>query len=173
MARNIEIKAVVQNYDRFYNQAEVVGVNTDTIHQVDTYFNCPTGKLKLREIIGKGAEIIFYNRTNQLSPKLSEYARYSVLHPRCILKILSQSFGVRGVITKDRSVFMAASTRIHLDSIPDLGVFAELEVVLSPNQTVKDGERVAFELMDKLGIVESNLVSESYIDMIEKRRAIA
>jgi len=49
-----------------------------------------------------------------------------------------------------------------------LGNFLEVEVVLQPGQDEDDGRRVAADLLEKLGIEESDLCKGSYIDMTEE-----
>ena len=58
--KNIEIKVKVPNHKLVFkllknNKAKKIGI----LNQVDTYFNCPNGRLKLREINSKNYELIF------------------------------------------------------------------------------------------------------------------
>jgi hypothetical protein len=55
---------------------------------------------------------------------------------------------------------------VHLDTVVGLGTFLELEVVLRPNQTPVDGHEIAEDLMSRLGILESDLVTTAYADML-------
>jgi adenylate cyclase class IV len=43
----------------------------------------------------------------------------------------------------------------------------ELEVVLDEHESVDSGEKIAAELMRKLGISEKDLLETAYIDMIK------
>lgn len=61
---------------------------------------------------------------------------------------------------------MVGQTRVHCDKVEGLGDFAELEVVLEDDQSVEEGEAIANELMDKLGIDRSKLISCAYMDLI-------
>ena len=173
MARNVEIKTVIDDYKSFYSRAKNICDKSETFNQIDTYFNCRKGRLKLREIPGKTAEIISYNRTNTSSPKLSKYYRYPIKDPKHIAKILSETLGIKGIIEKQRTVFLVGQTRIHLDKVNRLGLFAELEVVLAPNQTEKNGRDIAKVLMKKLGIKEVSLIDCSYIDLIKNKLSVA
>ena len=82
--------------------------------------------------------------------------------------ILSEAYGIRGVISKVRYLYMVGQTRIHLDDVKGLGKFMELEVVLRPDQTDADGQAIAEDLMYKLGIQECDLIETAYMDMLEK-----
>jgi adenylate cyclase class IV len=55
-----------------------------------------------------------------------------------------------------------------LDHVDTLGDFLELEVVLSENQTATSGESFAHELMAKLGILPSQLIPTSYLELLRK-----
>jgi phosphoribosylformylglycinamidine (FGAM) synthase PurS component len=43
----------------------------------------------------------------------------------------------------------------------------ELEVVLRPGQTDAEGQAVAQDLLEKLGVRESDLIEGAYMDLIE------
>jgi len=61
-------------------------------------------------------------------------------------------------------------TRIHLDEVENLGLFVEIEVVLSLQQTVSEGVHIAEEIMEKLGISRDDLVEKAYIDLLNLQR---
>ena len=71
---------------------------------------------------------------------------------------------------KQRTLFLAGRTRIHLDSVEGLGCFLELEVVLSDDEPVEAGIREAHELMERLGVERSQLVEEAYVDLLARER---
>jgi adenylate cyclase class IV len=45
----------------------------------------------------------------------------------------------------------------------------ELEVVLDPNQSDKDGQAIAEELMSHLGIEKGDLLEGAYMDLMENK----
>jgi adenylate cyclase class IV len=59
------------------------------------------------------------------------------------------------------------NTRVHLDEVEGLGPFLELEVMLGLGQSEEEGQAIAWELMAKLGIQESDLVEGAYMDLLE------
>lgn len=67
-----------------------------------------------------------------------------------------------------RKLYMVGQTRIHIDTVKDLGHFMELEVVLAPEQTVEDGQKIASELQKKLGVQNEDLIDNAYVDMLLK-----
>ena len=167
MNRNIEIKARVPDLRSVATRAEAIADKGPfIIDQMDTFFHCPKGRLKLRRLSDSEAELIFYDRPDGTAPKESRYIRTSTAAPDELHDILSNSLGVRGVVQKRRLLYLAGQTRIHLDEVEGLGQFAELEVVLEPEQTAADGACIAQELMELLGINDSDLLDKAYIDLL-------
>ena len=101
-------------------------------------------------------------------PKHSDYKIFETDNPAELKLILAQAYGVRGVISKVRYLYMVGQTRIHLDDVLGLGKFMELEVVLRPDQTDEQGQAIAEDLMRKLGIQEADLIEGAYMDLMEK-----
>jgi len=71
------------------------------------------------------------------------------------------------VVKKRGRLFMVGQTRLHLDKVDGLGDFLEIEVILSENQLIDEGEKIATEIMKKLGVSKSDFTDCSYIDLIE------
>jgi len=65
---------------------------------------------------------------------------------------------------------MVGQTRVHCDKVEGLGEFMELEVVLNDDQTVEEGEAIAHDLMEKLGVPKANLLKGAYMDMLENNK---
>lgn len=170
MTRNIEIKAQINDFQNVLRIVENLADSSSTIlEQFDTFFHCQKGRLKLREFKNSEPELISYLRPDSSGPKLSEYTRVKVEDATALKEALGATLGIRGVVRKRRRLFMVDQTRIHLDEVDGLGEFLEIEVVLSENQLIDEGERIAFEIMKKLGVSNSDLVVGSYVDLIEYR----
>jgi predicted adenylyl cyclase CyaB len=169
MPANIEIKARVTDFDGLQHKAEQL---SDTpcklIPQLDTFFNCPNGRIKLRELGPKHGQIVFYQRADVSGPKHSEYLIFETNDPSGLKTVLSQAYGVRGVVSKVRHLYTVGQTRIHLDEVHGLGQFIELEVVLRPEQNDADGQLIAEDLMQMLGINPADLIESAYMDLIEQ-----
>ncbi len=167
MARNVEIKARVS--DPAAMRARVRSVTRaapEVIVQCDTFFRTARGRLKLREMEDRPAELIFYERPDEAGPKTSVYSVTPVADPAGIRELLGRACGAVGVVSKRREVSLAGATRIHLDHVDGLGWFLELEVVLSESQSEAEGERMAAELMNRLGLGPGDLVPGAYLDLI-------
>ena len=82
MARNIEIKARVADPEELRARiAMLAGSDAERLIQRDTFFEVPSGRLKLREFSDRSAELIFYERSNQAGPRRSSYTRSAVPEP--------------------------------------------------------------------------------------------
>ncbi len=169
MPVNIEIKARAEDIASLQDIAQQISdTPCQVIPQVDTFFNCPTGRLKLRELHPNHGQLVYYQRTDHPGPKPSHYQIFETSNPAGLKTILSAAFGVRGVIKKVRRLYLVGQTRIHLDEVDGLGRFVELEVVLRPGQADAEGQAIAEGLMARLGIRQSDLVEGAYMDMLEK-----
>ncbi|MEM8681098.1 MAG: adenylate cyclase, partial [Planctomycetota bacterium] len=73
MARNIEIKARLLDLQAAERTAYEVGGLPQVLRQVDTYFHCTHGRLKLREFEEGAAELIRYQRSDEAGPRCSQY----------------------------------------------------------------------------------------------------
>ncbi|XP_032913425.1 uncharacterized protein LOC116995147 [Catharus ustulatus] len=134
--------------------------------QTDTFFRVPRGRLKLRRTQDGRGELIFYERPDSAGPKLSSFSITPTADPEGLQAVLSQSLGVLGTVHKERLLFLLGQTRLHLDRVQGLGDFLELEVVLRPEQSVQDGQRVAQELLRHFGIQEQDLICGAYLDLL-------
>jgi predicted adenylyl cyclase CyaB len=169
MPVNIEIKARVQDFASLQARAgQLSDTPCQVIPQMDTFFNCPQGRIKLRELSPQHGQLVYYMRQDISGPKHSEYKIYETTDPASLKLILAEAFGVRGVISKVRYLYLVGQTRIHLDDVVGLGKFMELEVVLRQNQTDAEGQTIAEDLMGQLGINQGDLIETAYIDMLEK-----
>jgi predicted adenylyl cyclase CyaB len=169
MPANIEIKARVHDFAGLQERAEQLSdTPCQVIPQEDTFFNCPQGRIKLRELGPQHGQLVYYVRQDIAGPKHSEYKIFETNDPASLKLILAEALGVRGVISKVRYLYTAGQTRIHLDDVKELGKFMELEVVLRPEQTDAEGRAIAENLMQQLGIKQGDLIETAYMDMLEK-----
>ncbi len=165
MSRNIEIKARAADLSRIETRARVLADQGPfDLQQDDTFFVCPNGRLKLRELAPDRGELIFYRRPDVPGPKLSEYTMASTATPGLLRAILGDALGVLGRVRKRRRLYLAGQTRIHLDQVEGLGTFVELEVVLDESQSAQEGEAIAEHLLAELGVGKPDLVSGAYLD---------
>ena len=170
MPTNVEIKARARNPARLKSLAEALALTpSQVILQEDTFFEVPRGRLKLRIFAPNSAELIYYEREDGPGPKESRYSLSRTSEPDALKAVLQESLGVRGIVRKQRTLYLVGQTRIHLDEVR-LGSFVELEVVLQAHQSHADGDQIARGLMVKLEIQDSDLVEQAYIDLLLTNR---
>ena len=166
---NVEIKAVcndpefIRNY-LLSHKAELKG----TDEQTDTYFNVSTGRLKLREGNIEN-NLIFYERTNQHGPKNSHFHLVKVEDAKGLKEVLTKSMGVKVVVKKKREIYYISNIKFHIDEVPELGSFVEIEAgnILANLSREELKEQCDF-YMEELGIKEEDLIAISYSDMLLK-----
>jgi adenylate cyclase, class 2 len=168
---NVEIKARCADPARARRilearKAEFRGAD----RQVDTYFNVPRGRLKLRE--GRIENVlVFYDREDRRG------ARASTVHliptdpasaPE-LKALLEAALGVRCVVDKRREIYFIGNVKFHLDRVKGLGTFVEIEAQDA------EGRYAARELRAQcgayaeiLGIKDGDLVSGSYAEMADR-----
>ena len=172
MARNIEIKARVEDLARLATKVAAVADDGPTvILQDDTFFRCDCGRLKLRSFPDGSGELIFYRRANQEGPKESFYLRSPTSAPDNLRESLALAYGAVGRVRKHRTLFLVGRTRVHLDQVEGLGQFLELEVVLGEGERSENGVREAQRLMAMLGIDPSQLIERAYVDLLARESA--
>jgi adenylate cyclase class IV len=135
-------------------------------HQIDTYFPVPHGRLKLREIVGVRAELIWYNRSNEARSRKSDYRLTPISHPQDLKISLNAALGVRGEVEKHRHVLLWHNVRIHLDEVKLLGSFIEFEAVITGDETEATGHERLGHLCKILNITSADYLEGSYADLL-------
>ena len=167
MPTNIEIKARVRDWDQTRRAAEALADRPlEIIDQVDTFFACSNGRLKLREFSPTRGELIAYDREDITGAKASRYLITFTNEPEVLRNVLLRALGASGIVKKRRYLYLCGPTRIHLDDVENLGKFLELEVVLATGEDEASGETIARELMQKLGVEPEDLLAGAYVDLI-------
>jgi len=165
--RNVELKARYPDLDAGERIARQLGARHAGLRrQVDTYFNCTSGRLKLRESSRTGATLIGYHRPDRTDAKTSSYRLIDVPDAPALRETLSETLGQWLVVDKQRLVYLWENVRIHLDRVEGLGTFLEFEAVLGPDDTEEEGQRKVAHLTDAFGLRPEDLISHSYSDMM-------
>ena len=168
--KNLEFKANCNSLDVLRQRlANLQAEHRHTMKQLDTYFNVPQGRLKLREIDTHDAELIYYERSDLAESRYSNYQICDIPEPMAFKQLATIALGVKGVVEKRRELWIFGDTRIHLDEVKNLGQFVELETVIC-NQTESEAQAEHQLVKDALGIREEDLVSVSYSDLVGGQR---
>jgi len=169
MPQNLELKARIPSIGQAAHVARRLHARAKGIlHQRDIYYKIPRGRLKLRMINRRSAELIFYSRPNKKGSRYSKYAILPVADMALVHSLCTKAFGTMVEVEKQRRLFLYKNSRIHVDDVRGLGTFIEFEVL------VLHGKRQAVQLMANLSeefqIHRRAVVSGSYSDMLMKKK---
>ena len=168
MPANLEIKAKIKDTRTAESAADSVPARYGgEMYQVDTYFNVPEGRLKLRQIKDSHAELIYYKRKEDSISRLSRFEVYTAKEPAVLMKILKNAYGIRGVVRKRRILYFFGDTRIHIDSVKGLGSFVEFEV---PFRSKYNALKTLKQLTAVFKIRKGNYIKKSYLDLLTAGR---
>ena len=181
MATNLEFKAKCQSLEYLYPRlAELTAKHRETVHQIDTYFSLLRGKdaltpkdckprLKLREIeAGEEGWLIYYERPNQHGSRYSQYHLSQINDPSTLKTLLTAALGVETIVEKQREIWMFKNTRIHLDTVADLGEYIELETVFQ-GQTEAEAIAEHQHVKNTLHLDTAEPVAVSYSDLVMQK----
>jgi predicted adenylyl cyclase CyaB len=140
-------------------------------HQIDTYFNVPNGRLKLREGTIEQS-LIFYERTDTAGAKQSNVTLYNHQPDPSLKQVLAQALGIKTVVDKKRKIYFIENVKFHFDCVDGLGEFVEVEAI------DKDGSIGLDKLKEQcrhyqalLGVQDDDFMAESYSDMLLAKKS--
>lgn len=163
---NVEIKARcadptrIRNY-LLTNAAIFKGVD----EQTDTYFQVANGRLKLRQGNIEN-NLIYYERGNTAGPKNSQFNLVKIEDADGLREVLTKSCGIKTIVHKKREIYYIDNVKFHIDEVPGLGAFVEIEAgnVLADKNEEQLREQCEFYLR-QFEIEEQDLLTSSYSDM--------
>ena len=155
--RLAELEALLQQYDPLYMGED---------HQVDTYFNIPSGRLKLREGNIENA-LIHYEREDTAGAKASHVLLYHHKPDKALKEILIKTLGIKAVVDKRRKIYFIDNVKFHFDTVDGLGTFVEVEAIDKDGTIGKEKLQSQCDKYSALfGIAAVDYCSVSYSDMI-------
>ena len=164
--RNIEIKARLRDIESARKTAAAIATGRLGVQrQIDTYFHCRRGRLKLREIEGQPAQLVWYARPDEQGPKPSDYLLVPVGDAPLLKSALTAALGVGGVVNKRREIYLWHNVRIHLDEVAGLGTFIEFEAVLGTGIDDSAGSAQLDGLSRRFGLGPDDFLAGSYGEM--------
>ena len=189
---NVEIKARCSDLDRVRDCLIALGARVvGTDHQIDTYFQVPRGRLKLREGQIEN-NLIFYARSDEAGPKRSDVSLYATSPGSDLKAVLASALGTLVAVDKRREIYFVdvsavdlpgepsaaargrgrQNVKVHLDTVAGLGSFVEIEAIdLDGSLGPALLEAQCRTLMAKLGVEAADLVAASYSDLLLARES--
>ena len=169
--RNIELKSKCADLARARDAALRLGAReAGVLEQIDTYFHCTTGRLKLRETVGRPAELIAYARADRPDVRESAYHLVPVEEPGPLKRGLAVALGVRVVVIKRRVLLLWHNVRIHLDDVRELGSFIEFEAVMGEGENEATAYERLATLAATMDLKPEDRIATSYSNLIEAAR---
>ena len=169
--RNLEFKAKAKSLDVLHeNLTRLKAEYVQTMHQVDTYFNVPKGRLKLRETENYEATLVYYERPDTAASRYSRYQLCDIANGAAFKQMMSDVLGVKVIVEKKRELWTYGNTRIHLDEVVNLGEFVELETVIR-DQSVAEAQAEHKLVKETLQISAADLIPVSYSDLLVRRNS--
>lgn len=162
----MELKALDPTPQKSIEVCERIGAeDRGEIWQRDTYFQVPSGGLKLREERPGRPHLIQFARTDEPRERESEYRIVGVEDARELAAVLSACLGVRAVVSKRRRLFLWQHVRIHLDDVEGLGTFIEFEAVASERSDLVREHDLVRELLGAFAVADDRIVAHGYADL--------
>ena len=126
----------------------------------------PNGRLKLREGNIEN-NLIYYERTNQAGPKSSHFHLVKVEDAGGLKEVLTKSTGIKVVVKKNREIYYIKNVKFHIDEVPGLGSFVEIEAGNILADLSLDELKVQCDFyLKEFKISPEDLVDVSYSDML-------
>jgi predicted adenylyl cyclase CyaB len=167
LRRNIELKARLRDPVGAREAAESLADRPAELQsQCDTYFNCASGRLKVREIEGRMAQLIWYERPDRAEAKESDYRLVELADGPGLIAALTAAMGILAVVRKRRRVYLHRNVRIHLDDVDGAGSFLEFEAVLSDSADESGSRQLLDVLAGRFNLTPDDLLRGSYGDML-------
>ena len=92
---NVELKARVHDLQLARAVARQLTTRPlEKLGQRDTYFHCPTGRFKLREMDSQPGQLIWYQRASEQQARSSHYMLVDVADPRRMRNLLTVMLGI-------------------------------------------------------------------------------
>jgi len=166
MAQNVEIKARVESLETIRNLVQPhVTDSLGTQNQVDTYFNTPRGRLKIRQIDGQSGQLIWYLRPDATQARISHYSIIDPV-PKGLFEVLAEAYGRRIRVVKRREILLHHNVRIHLDEVESLGTFIELEGVIGDFGDEEISRKRVVFLCEVMKLSPNHYVETSYGELL-------
>ena len=166
-ATNVEIKARCHNPGTIRQILE--GRNARFIgedRQIDTYYQVPRGRMKLRQGKIENA-LIYYDRHNQQGPKTSQIKLFKTSRGEDLRDLLSIALDELIVVDKKREIYFVDNVKFHIDQVQKLGSFVEIEAIDEDgSRSLEELQHQCASFMKLFEIQDQDLIAESYSDLM-------
>lgn len=163
MPVNLELKVKVPTFANIKKiLKEIDAKKISLLQQKDVYFKVENGLLKLRSEEDRQT-LIYYNRNESSKNRWSDFKLLRI-KDKTAEKFLSHLFEAEAIVKKKRELYMYDNTRIHLDTVEELGAFLELETLLIGSK--EDAKKRFKHIKQKLELNEYEELRTSYRSLL-------
>ncbi len=163
MPTNLELKIKLKSFKKIKSMLKKINAEfVKTLNQKDVYYKTKTGLLKLRIENGEQS-FIKYVRNEKGKDRFSDYYVLNISKGNSE-KFFQDIFPIEAVVQKKRLLFMFDNTRVHLDTVKNLGYFLELETLVIKGK--QDAKKRYNQIMKLLQLNEYDEIRNSYRDLI-------
>jgi len=168
--RNFEFKARAEDLNKLEQKLLALNpVFKGEDHQIDTYFNVPFGRLKLREGNIENA-LIYYERPDTPDAKQANIILYKHTPEKSLKDILIKIHGIKTIVNKTRRIYFIENVKFHFDTVNDLGNYIEVEAIDDTGEIglekLKEQCNIYFSFF---GLEKSDFIDKSYSDLIPEK----
>ncbi len=167
MPTNLELKIRIDDPEFVLNLVKEMNADyKGELNQVDVYYKVKNGLLKLRLEEGKQT-LIKYLRNENIGDRWSDFQLIS-LEKNDAREYLKDILDEEIVVEKRRMLFLYDNTRIHLDTVKELGSFLELETLVISGK--EDAGKRFEEVVMMLNLNKENEIRKSYRDLLLEKK---
>lgn len=165
MAQNLECKIPVASFTEYEKRLKKINAEyKGTLNQKDIYFTYDKGLLKLRSVNGS-YELIKYNRNEDGGDRFCDYHILNLSGGNAET-YLSDILSTEAVVEKKRELYLYKGSRIHLDTVRDLGNYIEIETIVTGGE--EDARQRFDEIVTRLRLDLGGQIKTSYRNLIEQ-----
>lgn len=165
MPLNLELKLMLKSHAKVKSILKKMNIRPKgVLNQKDIYYRIKDGLLKLRIENKQDAHLIFYNRDEKSKKRWSNYFLLNVDASQAE-SFMERFMEKSAVVEKKRELYIYDNTRIHLDTVKNLGKFLELETVVLKHKS--DAEKRFASVLKMLGLDRKTEIKASYKNLIE------
>lgn len=169
---NFEFKAKsssIKKLESILQKHNPLFIGTD--HQIDTYFNVPNGRLKLREGTIENS-LIHYERIDAAAAKQSNIILYQHQPDKNLKEALTKALGVKVIVDKQRKIYFIDNVKFHFDEVNHLGSFVEVEAIDNDGSIgVEKLKEQCNGYAQLFGISKDQFIAQSYSDLLLAKKS--
>lgn len=170
--KNIEIKAHCKDVSKIRLILQKMNASyKGSDHQIDTYFICTNGRLKLREGNIEN-NLIHYLRDDKTGPKKSNFSLFKTKGQAGLKELLTKALDIKVIVDKRREIYFIDNVKFHIDQVKQLGEFVEIEVMDKSGEFLEaDMIKICNKYIELFALTSNDLIDRSYSDLLLEKQA--